>query len=52
LNEELLISNQIGKRSKLKIDKKSDVGRKIFNIIMSNNQDSLKLFESKIEQKI
>lgn len=52
LNEELLISNQIGKRSKLKIDKKSDVGRKIFNIIMSNNQDSLKLFESRIEQKI
>jgi ATPase len=51
LNEELLISNQIGKRSKLKIDKKSDVGRKVFNIIMSNNQDSLKLFESKIEQK-
>ena len=52
LNEELLISNQIGKRSKLKIDKKSDVGRKVFNIIMSNNQDSLRLFESKIDQKI
>jgi ATPase len=52
LNEELLVSNQIGKRSKLKIDKKSDVGRKVFNLIMSNNQDSLRLFESKTDQKI
>lgn len=47
LNEELLASNQIGKRSKLKIDKKSEVGRKVFNLIMSNNQDALKLYESK-----
>ncbi|VFJ15420.1 PINc/VapC family ATPase [Candidatus Nitrosocosmicus franklandus] len=47
LNEELLASNQIGKRSKLKIDKKSEVGRKVFNLIMSNNQDALKIYESK-----
>lgn len=46
LNDELLISNQIGKRSKLKIDKKSEAGRKVFNSIMSNNQDSIKLYES------
>ncbi len=49
LNEDLLVSNQIGKRSKLKLDKKSDVGRKVFNVIMSNNHDSLRLFESKGE---
>lgn len=47
LDDDLLISNQIGKKSKLKIDKKSEVGRKIFNSIMSNNQDSIKLYESK-----
>ena len=47
LNDELLASNQIGKRSKLKIDKKSEVGRKVLNSIMSNNQDSMKLYESK-----
>ncbi|HET6590639.1 MAG TPA: ATPase, T2SS/T4P/T4SS family [Candidatus Nitrosocosmicus sp.] len=46
LNDESLVSNQIGKRSKLKIDKKSEVGRKVFNSIMSNNQDSIKLYES------
>ena len=45
----LLISNQIGKKAKLKLDKKSEVGRKVFNTIMSNNQDSLKLYESKDE---
>jgi ATPase len=50
LNEDLLVNNQIGKKSKLKVDKKSDVGRKVFNTIMSNNQDSLKLFESKGDQ--
>ena len=49
LEDELLISNQIGKKAKLKLDKKSEVGRKIFNTIMSNNQDSLKLYESKDE---
>lgn len=46
LNDELLASNQIGKRSKLKIDKKSEVGRRVLNNIMSNNQDSMKLYES------
>ncbi|MDQ2685125.1 MAG: Flp pilus assembly complex ATPase component TadA, partial [Thermoproteota archaeon] len=50
LNEDLLVNNQIGKKSKLKVDKKSDVGRKVFNAIMSNNQDSLRLFESKGDQ--
>jgi len=50
LNEDLLVNNQIGKKSKLKLDKKSDVGRKVFNAIMSNNQDSLRLFESKGDQ--
>jgi ATPase len=49
LGDELLISNQIGKKAKLKIEKKSEVGRKVFNTIMSNNQDSLKLYESKEE---
>ena len=49
LGDELLISNQIGKKAKLKVDKKSEVGRKVFNTIMSNNQDSLKLYESKDE---
>lgn len=50
LNEDLLVNNQIGKKSKLKLDKKSEVGRKVFNAIMSNNQDSLRLFESKGDQ--
>jgi ATPase len=49
LADELLVTNQIGKKAKLKLDKKSDVGRKVFNTIMSNNQDSLKLYESKDE---
>ncbi|MDQ3083862.1 MAG: KH domain-containing protein, partial [Thermoproteota archaeon] len=47
LGDELLISNQIGKKAKLKLDKKSEIGRKVFNTIMSNNQDSMKLYESK-----
>jgi len=50
LGDELLISNQIGKKAKLKLDKKSEIGRKVFNTIMSNNQDSMKLYESKDEQ--
>jgi ATPase len=47
LEDDLLISNQIGKKAKLKLDKKSEIGRKIFNTIMSNNQESMKLYESK-----
>ena len=49
LGDEALVSNQIGQKAKLKLDKKSEVGRKVFNTIMSNNQDSLKLYESKDE---
>ncbi len=37
LNDELLLSNLIGKKARLKIDKKSEAGRKILNTILSNN---------------
>ncbi len=47
LGNDLLLSNQIGKRAKLKVDKKSDPGRKIFNTVLSNNLSSIKLYESR-----
>ncbi len=47
LNDELLLSNLIGKKARLKIDKKSEAGRKILNTILSNNLEEIKLFEIK-----
>ncbi len=47
LNDELLLSNLIGKKARLKIDKKSEPGRKILNTILSNNLDEIKIFEIK-----
>ncbi|MEJ7640923.1 MAG: ATPase, T2SS/T4P/T4SS family [Candidatus Nitrosocosmicus sp.] len=45
LNNELLSSNMIGKKARLKIDKKSEAGGKILNAILSNNLNAIKLFE-------
>jgi ATPase len=45
LNDELLLSNLIGKKARLKVDKKSDQGKKILNSILSNNLQEIKLFE-------
>jgi ATPase len=45
LDGELLLSNSIGKKARLKIDKKSEAGEKILNAILSNDQSSIKLFE-------
>ena len=47
LNDELLLSNLIGKKARLKIDKKSEAGRKILNTILSNNTSAIKLYETK-----
>lgn len=47
LNDELLLSNLIGKKARLKIDKKSEQGRKILNTILSDNLEEIKLFEIK-----
>ncbi len=47
LNDELLLSNLIGKKARLKIDKKSESGRKILNCILSGNLEEIKLFEIK-----
>jgi ATPase len=47
LEDELLLSNLIGKKARLKVDKKSDAGRKILNAILSNNLEEIKLFEIK-----
>jgi len=45
LDDELLLSNLIGKKARLKIDKKSEAGEKILNAILSNNLNTIKLFE-------
>jgi ATPase len=45
LNDELLLSNLIGKKARLKIDKKSEPGKKVLNTILSNNIHEIKLFE-------
>jgi ATPase len=47
LEDELLLSNLIGKKARLKVDKKSEAGRKILNAILSNNLEEIKLFEIK-----
>ncbi len=47
LENELLLSNLIGKKARLKVDKKSESGRKILNAILSNNLEEIKLFEIK-----
>jgi ATPase len=47
LEDELLLSNLIGKKARLKVDKKSEAGRKILNAILSNNLKEIKLFEIK-----
>lgn len=47
LNDELLLSNLIGKKARLKIDKKSEAGRKILNTVLSNNISAIKLYETK-----
>ncbi len=45
LDDELLLSNLIGKKARLKIDKKSEAGGKILNAILGNNLNTIKLFE-------
>jgi ATPase len=45
LDDELLLSNLIGKKARLKVDKKSEQGKKILNSILSNNMQDIKLFE-------
>jgi len=45
LDDELLLSNLIGKKARLKVDKKSEQGKKILNSILSNNLQDIKLFE-------
>ena len=46
LDDELLLSNSIGKKARLKIDKKSDAGEKILNAILRNDLGSIKLIET------
>lgn len=45
LDEEVILSNLIGKKARLKIDKKSEAGGKVLNAILSNNLNAIKLFE-------
>ncbi len=47
LNDDLILSNLVGKKARLKIDKKSEQGRKLLNSILSNNIEEIKLFETK-----
>jgi ATPase len=47
LNDELLLSNMIGKKGRLKIAKKTEQGKKILNTILSNNIEELKIYEIK-----
>ncbi len=47
LNDDLILSNLVGKKARLKIDKKSEQGRKLLNSILSNNVEEIKLFETK-----
>lgn len=46
VDDDLIASNQIGKRSRLKVDKKSEHGRKILNTILSDNENSIKIYEA------
>ena len=46
LDDEIILSNLIGKKARLKIDKKSEAGGKILNAILGNNLNAIKLFES------
>jgi ATPase len=45
LDDEVILSNLIGKKARLKIDKKSEAGGKVLNAILSNNLNTIKLFE-------
>jgi ATPase len=45
LDDEVILSNLIGKKARLKIDKKSEAGGKVLNAILSNNLNAIKLFE-------
>lgn len=47
LDNELLLSNMIGKKARLKIDKRTEQGKKILNTILSNNIKELKIYEIK-----
>ncbi|MGN6822915.1 MAG: KH domain-containing protein, partial [Candidatus Nitrosocosmicus sp.] len=47
LNDELLLSNMIGKKARLKIDKKTEQGKKILNAILSDNIEGIKIYENK-----
>ena len=46
LDDEVILSNLIGKKARLKIDKKSEAGGKVLNAILSNNLNAIKLFET------
>ncbi len=45
VNEELIISSQVGKKARVKIDKRSEAGRKIVNAILAEEQ--IKVFLSR-----
>jgi ATPase len=47
LHDELLLSNMIGKKARLKIDKKTEQGKKILNAILSDNLEEIKIYEIK-----
>ncbi|MGI0016569.1 MAG: PINc/VapC family ATPase, partial [Nitrososphaera sp.] len=45
VNEELMISSQVGKKARVKIDKRSEAGRKIVNAIIGGEE--IKVFLSR-----
>jgi ATPase len=45
IDDEYVMSSQIGKKARVKIDKRSDAGKQVFNAIVSGQE--MKLFLSK-----
>ena len=45
INDEFIFTSQVGKKSRIKIDKRSENGRKITNAILAGNK--IRIFDSR-----
>ena len=45
INDEFIFTSQVGKKSRIKIDKRSENGRRIINVILANHK--IRIFDSR-----
>jgi ATPase len=47
VEDEFILSSQVGKKARVKIDKRSESGKKILNAIVAGQEEEIKVFISR-----